>query len=268
MYLCLAALIHGCLGVQDAVAAGDDSTAQRPKKQRQPQRRRPAAQPCGGPAAAAEALPADGLDPQLVARLAAQRQQKFGCCGGQKGVARTSSGASPPADKDKPESQPQQQRPSQQQRSLLASVSLQVRIPKCSLPYTALVLLLAHLHRLHELIAQKRKPLPIATRPWSCTSPVASMCSCARARASLHATAAAWHPAGSGPVCGAGFHAPPKAAAHKGSSSTQTADCQKWFSLCRQFAVLWLAGRYMCCAASLRHRRVYHSLSALQIAVF
>jgi hypothetical protein len=127
---------------QDAAAIGDDTAAQRPKKQRQPQRRRPAGQPCGGPAAAVETPPADGLDPGLVARLAAQRQQKFGCCGGQKGVARTSSGASPPADKDKPDSQPQpqaqqqQQRPSQQQRSLLASVSLQVPMLICSLTYS------------------------------------------------------------------------------------------------------------------------------------
>lgn len=207
--------------LQEAAAGSDDAAALRPKKQRQPQRRRPAGQPCGGPAAAAEAPPADGLDPGLVARLAAQRQQKFGCCGGQKGVARTCGGVSPPADKDRVECQPQQQqppqpqqRPPQQARSLLASVSLQViHVVDCR---AAIVLLLCWACCVPWVVVLKRQPSK------------AIFLECWRA------TAVLWRCAGSRPVCGAGFHAPPKAAAHKGTFLAQPV------SSCAAHRVFWV----------------------------
>jgi hypothetical protein len=90
----------------------------------------------------------------------------------------------------------------------------------------------------------------------------------AKACAWLRATAVVWLCAGSRPVCGAGCHAPPKAAAHKGISfSAQTVNCQQRFFECRQLAVLAGWALRVLCSLTAIQGCLSQSVGCLQIAV-
>lgn len=109
-------------------AAPGSSAGSAPKKQRQPQRRPSDEQPVSptaSAAAAAAAAAAAGLDPALVARLAAQRQQKYGCCP-QKSARVPSLQAEKTAPTPQQQPQPQLAQKQRQAAQRDAPVSLQV----------------------------------------------------------------------------------------------------------------------------------------------